>query len=39
MNKSEIVGRVALGKELSSSVAEGAVDTVLEAIDEALKKD
>ena len=39
MNKSEIVGRVALRMGLSKSVAEGAVDTVLAAIGEALAKD
>ena len=39
MKKSEIVGRVALQMELNKCVAEGAVDTVLEAIGEALAKD
>ena len=39
MNKSEIVGRVALRMGLSKSVAEGAVDTVLAAIGEALAED
>ena len=39
MNKSDIVGRVADRMRLSKSAAEGAVDTVLEAIAEALAKE
>ena len=39
MNKSDIVGRVALRMGLRRSVAESAVDTVLPAIGEALAKD
>ena len=39
MKKSDIVGRVAGRMRLSKSVAEGAVDTVLEAIAEALAKE
>ena len=38
MNKSEIVGRVAGRMGLSKPAAEGAVDTVLAAIGEALAK-
>ena len=39
MNKSDIVGRVAGRIRLDKSVAEGAVDTVLEATAEALAKE
>ena len=39
MNKSDIVGRMADRMGLSKSAAEGAVDTVLEAIAEALAKE
>ena len=39
MNKADIIGRVADRMRLSRSVAEGAVDTVLEAIAEALAKE
>ena len=39
MNKSEIVGRVALRMGLSKPVAEGAVDSVLAVIGETLAKD
>ena len=39
MNKSDIVGRVADRMRLSKSGAESAVDTVLEAIAEALAKE
>ena len=39
MNKSDIVGRVAERMGLSKPAAEGAVDTVLEAIAEALTKE
>ena len=38
INNSEIVGRVALGMGLRTSVAEGAVAPVLAAIGEALAK-
>ena len=39
MNKADIIGRVAGRMRLNRSVAEGAVDTVLGAIEEALAKE